>query len=211
MFVHMLRESLFGGKSLLALSTFMCSALSMDYSHMGNQRECRQSFIAKGAIDLSWHLLWQFFSEWLGSGRGHGGRVFCAVCSTSLHFELSPKWFGHSICHPVTWIQRKSHRFGQGAHVDWGKIGQDPAGLVLTLKTWALYSVRCPGRRPSILMSHSHRHRNKKEGGWIYILSRSIKQWIVNNLFHAIKIKIACCLVSWVILCDNERYVMCSN
>ena len=113
--------------------------------------------------------------------------------------------------HPVTWIQRKSHRFGQSAHVDWGKIEQDPAGLVLTLKTWALYSVRCPGRRPSILMSHSHRHRNKKEGGWIYILSRSIKQWIVNNLFHAIKIKIACCLVSWVILCDNERYVMCSN
>ena len=113
--------------------------------------------------------------------------------------------------HPVTWIQRKSHHFGQSAHVDWGKIEQDPAGLVLTLKTWALYSVRCPGRRPSILMSHSHRHRNKKEGGWIYILSRSIKQWIVNNLFHAIKIKIACCLVSWVILCDNERYVMCSN
>ena len=52
MFVHMLRESLFGGKSLLALSTFMCSSLSMDYSHMGNQRECRQSFIAKGTIDL---------------------------------------------------------------------------------------------------------------------------------------------------------------
>ena len=116
-----------------------------------------------------------------------------------------------STTHPVTWIQRKSHRFGQSAHVDWGKIEQDPAGLVLILKTWALYSVRCPGRRPSILMSHSHRHRNKKEGGWIYILSRSIRQWIVNNLFHAIKIKIACCLVSWVILCNNERYVMCSN
>ena len=44
--------------------------------------------------------------------------------------------------HSVTWIQRKSHRFGQGAHVDWGKIGQDPAGLVLTLKTWALHSIR---------------------------------------------------------------------
>ena len=54
--------------------------------------------------------------------------------------------------HPVTWIQRKSHRFGQGAHVDWGKIEQDPAGLVLTLKTWALYSVRCPGRRPLCLL-----------------------------------------------------------
>ena len=46
--------------------------------------------------------------------------------------------------HPLTWIQRKSHRFGQGAHVDKGKIEQDPAGLVLTLKTWALYLVRCP-------------------------------------------------------------------
>ena len=56
------------------------------------------------------------------------------------------------IKHPVTWIQRKSHRFGQGAHVDWGKIEQDPAGLVLTLKTWALYSVRCPGRRPLCLL-----------------------------------------------------------
>ena len=129
--------------------------------------------------------------------------------SENMIFELTSILFSPS--HPVTWIQRKSHRFGQSAHVDWGKIEQDPAGLVLTLKTWALYSVRCPGRRPSILMSHSHRHRNKKEGGWIYILSRSIKQWIVNNLFHAIKIKIACCLVSWVILCDNERYVMCSN
>ena len=45
--------------------------------------------------------------------------------------------------HPLTWIQRKSHRFEQGAHVHGGKIEQDPAGLVLTLKTWALYSVRC--------------------------------------------------------------------
>ena len=137
---------------------------------------------------------------WLQKMGSSFSRFPCCVLS---YFSL--------VFHPVTWIQRKSHRFGQSAHVDWGKIEQDPAGLVLTLKTWALYSVRCPGRRPSILMSHSHRHRNKKEGGWIYILSRSIKQWIVNNLFHAIKIKIACCLVSWVILCDNERYVMCSN
>ena len=53
--------------------------------------------------------------------------------------KLSTQFF-----HPLTWTQRKSHRFGQGAHVDGGKIGQDPAGLVLTLKTWALYSVRCP-------------------------------------------------------------------
>ena len=30
-----------------------------------------------------------------------------------------------SVGHPLTWIQRKSHRFGQGAHVDGGKIGQD--------------------------------------------------------------------------------------
>ena len=40
----------------------------------------------------------------------------------------------------MTWIQRKSHRFGQGAHVDWGKIEQDPAGLVLTW--WARYLVQ---------------------------------------------------------------------
>ena len=58
--------------------------------------------LQRGQLILS--LFWvdiffdSFFSEWLGSGRGHGGRVFCAVCSTSLHFELSPKWFGHSIC-----------------------------------------------------------------------------------------------------------------
>ena len=54
MFVHMLCESLFGGKSLLALSTFMCSSLSMDYSHMGNQKECRQSFIAGVSILMSY-------------------------------------------------------------------------------------------------------------------------------------------------------------
>ena len=153
--------------------------------------------IAFTAGILSWR---QWIDHWQPCG---GGRQ--ALFKTCGEIDLSLP------LHPVTWIQRKSHRFGQSAHVDWGKIEQDPAGLVLTLKTWALYSVRCPGRRPSILMSHSHRHRNKKEGGWIYILSRSIKQWIVNNLFHAIKIKIACCLVSWVILCDNERYVMCSN
>ena len=43
-------------------------------------------------------------------------------------------------CHPLTWTQRKSHRFGQGAHVGGAKIEQDPAELVLTFKTWALYS-----------------------------------------------------------------------
>ena len=43
-------------------------------------------------------------------------------------------------CHPLTWTQRKSHRFGQGAHVRGAKIEQDPAELVLTFKTWALYS-----------------------------------------------------------------------
>lgn len=46
--------------------------------------------------------------------------------------------------HPLTWIQRKSHRFGQGAHDCGCKSEQDPAELVLRFKTWALYSVRCP-------------------------------------------------------------------
>ena len=53
--------------------------------------------------------------------------------------------------HPLTWIQRKSHRFGQGAHVDGGKSEQDPAELVLTFKTWALYSVRCPCPKSGLL------------------------------------------------------------
>ena len=50
----------------------------------------------------------------------------------------------HHTLHPLTWIQRKSHRFGQGAHDCGCKSEQDPAELVLRFKTWALYSVRCP-------------------------------------------------------------------
>ena len=53
--------------------------------------------------------------------------------------------------HPLTWIQRKSHRFGQGAHVYRGKSERDPAELVLTFKTWALYSVRCPCPKSGLL------------------------------------------------------------
>ena len=76
-----------------------------------------------------------------------------SVTSSKLWQIPVPRLFSNcSTQHPVTWIQRKSHRFGQSAHVDWGKIEQDPAGLVLTLKTWALYSVRCPGRRPLCLL-----------------------------------------------------------
>ena len=55
------------------------------------------------------------------------------VCILHTAYYLVPQ-------HPVTWIQRKSHRFGQGAHVDWGKIEQDPVGLVLTW--WARYLVQ---------------------------------------------------------------------
>ena len=54
-------------------------------------------------------------------------------------------------CHPLTWTQRKSHRFGQGAHVYRGKSERDPAELVLTFKTWALYSVRCPCPKSGLL------------------------------------------------------------
>ena len=61
-----------------------------------------------------------------------------------LQYMRGPKGGGKytEAIHPLTWIQRKSHRFGQGAH-DWGcKSEQDPAELVLTFKTWALYSVQ---------------------------------------------------------------------
>ena len=37
----------------------------------------------------------------------------------------------HRRVHPPTWTQRKSHRFGQGAHVGGAKIERDPAELVL--------------------------------------------------------------------------------
>ena len=45
-------------------------------------------------------------------------------------------------CHPLTWTQRKYHRFRQGAHVGGAKIERDPAELVLTFKTWAPYSLQ---------------------------------------------------------------------
>ena len=48
------------------------------------------------------------------------------------------------IHHPVTWIQRKSYRFGQGAHVDKGDFEQDPRELVSRFQSWAPYPVRCP-------------------------------------------------------------------
>ena len=75
-----------------------------------------------------------------------------------LQYMRGPKGGGKytEAIHPLTWIQRKSHRFGQGAHPEGGKSEQDPAELVLTFKTWALYSVRCPCPKSGLHVIFAH-------------------------------------------------------
>ena len=75
------------------------------------------------------------FYTWSGMPIFYRTQVSWGPIYMSQSLSLTERGLANLTDHPLTWIQRKSHRFGQGAHPEGEKSEQDPAELVLTVKT----------------------------------------------------------------------------